>query len=322
MSVMKTCGIVAILVALSHPVSGGQDQLAAARDLYASASYEEALTTLTRLAEGAPPDIARQVHQYRAFSLFALGRTAEAEQAAEAWIRLNPLVALLEGEVSPRIESMVAAVRRRVLPAMIREEYLDARTWIDKKNLKEAEPHLVLASRMIAEVRSTGPIDGTLSDLSLVVDGFLGLARATAPPPPAQVQVAAAPAVNTGAVDTATTPTPPAPPAAAPATAKPQIHSGPATNRLVLPVTVSQLAPEVPRNISELMKGAARRSLVLSLVINERGDVEDVSVVEPLQAVYDTLVMRAARRWKYRPATLDGIPVKFRKAVSVDFSEK
>ena len=70
MSAMKAIGVFGIMVALASPAAGqdplaaGQDPLAAAKDLYAAASYEEALTTLTRLSEGAPPDVARQIEQY------------------------------------------------------------------------------------------------------------------------------------------------------------------------------------------------------------------------------------------------------------------
>src|SRR5438045_3483107 len=52
-----------------------QDPLSTARDLYASASYEEALVMLTGLREGsAAATVVEQVDQYRAFCLFALGR--------------------------------------------------------------------------------------------------------------------------------------------------------------------------------------------------------------------------------------------------------
>jgi hypothetical protein len=42
---------------------------------------------------------------------------------------------------------------------------------------------------------------------------------------------------------------------------------------------------------------------VLELIIDETGEVEDVTVVEPVVPVYDMLVVRTARQWKYRPAT-------------------
>ena len=62
-----------------------QDSVAAARDLYASAAYDEALGVLNRLdLSGRKPSDRVEVNQYRAFCLVALRRTDEAEKAIEA----------------------------------------------------------------------------------------------------------------------------------------------------------------------------------------------------------------------------------------------
>jgi TonB family protein len=330
-------GAVGIIVALAGS-SYAQDPLGAAKDLYASASYEEALSRLSQLAAGATPDLARQIDQYRAFSLFALGRAAEAEQVAEALFRGNPLLKLAEGEASPRIEAMFAAVRKRILPILIRDEYRTARTAIDSGDMKAAEPHLTLVSRMLAEVRAAGPIDETLSDLSLVVDGFLGLSQAAA-----KQQAAREAAVTPAAPSSSPTRPGNAPPAAtgtngaaangaAASTAKPAtvaeamartttIYSGAADTRLTPPVIINQASPELPRAVSEVMKRTERKTMIVDLVINERGEVQEASIREPVEQVYDLLVLRTARQWKYRPATFDGVPVKFRKSVTVSFLE-
>ena len=88
---MKALLIAAACIALAN-AAAAQDQLSAARDLYASAAYEEALTALTRLHEGGGAAASEQVDQYRAFCLFALGRTAEAQSIAEALIAKSPLI--------------------------------------------------------------------------------------------------------------------------------------------------------------------------------------------------------------------------------------
>jgi TonB family protein len=36
--------------------------------------------------------------------------------------------------------------------------------------------------------------------------------------------------------------------------------------------------------------------------------------------VYDQAVLAAARTWRYEPATVDGVPVKFRKRVQITIS--
>src|SRR5688572_20106743 len=108
MHLMKAAGLAVLVVVLAAAAHADQDPLTAAKDLYSSASYEEALSALTRLAANATPETAGQIDQYRAFSLFALGRTAEAEKVTEALIRRNPLAKLGEGEASPRLEAMFA----------------------------------------------------------------------------------------------------------------------------------------------------------------------------------------------------------------------
>ncbi len=334
MNARQAIGTVGLLAALAAPAAARQDPLVAAKDLYASASYEEALATLTSLADGAAPDVARQIDQYRAFSLFALGRTAEAERVAESLIRANPLARLAEGEVSPRIESMFAAVRRRVLPGLIRDEYRAARAAIDGGSVEANEPRLLRVSRMLEEMRALGPMDDTLSDLSLLVDGFLDLSRAAARQQAARDATAptttvAAVAAPSAAATTGAAPARPLAPARTDSSRPPSpasragiIYAGAGDRQLRPPVVVSQPAPELPRTVAEVMKRTSQKSLVLELIIGETGEVEDITVVESVVPVYDLLVVRAARQWKYRPATFDGVPVRFRKSVTIDFRDQ
>jgi len=53
-------------------------------------------------------------------------------------------------------------------------------------------------------------------------------------------------------------------------------------------------------------------------VIDETGAVVAAAMKAPVNAVYDRVALTAARRWRYKPATLDGVPVKFRKMVLLD----
>src|SRR6185295_19580558 len=93
---MKTVAIVMLLSAVAATARAGQeDPLRAARDLYASAAYEEALSELARVRSGAAAaGAARQADAYRAFCLVALGRNREAEAVAEALVRTGPMVAV------------------------------------------------------------------------------------------------------------------------------------------------------------------------------------------------------------------------------------
>src|SRR5258708_24748496 len=87
--------------------AGAQAQnndLSAARDLYASAAYDEALTLLNRLRSSDHPSTdSRAIEQYRAFSLLALGRSADAEQAIEAVLAAQPTHHPRDSNVAPPV---------------------------------------------------------------------------------------------------------------------------------------------------------------------------------------------------------------------------
>src|SRR5690242_11748707 len=89
-SAFVPCLIIACVIALSDRVAG-EDSLAAARELYSSASYEEALAILNRLkASSVPGEQSPAIEQYRAFCLLALGRSDDAQKAIEALILTAP----------------------------------------------------------------------------------------------------------------------------------------------------------------------------------------------------------------------------------------
>src|SRR6266566_1724810 len=149
---MKTSMIGAfVIVAMMAPLRAEQDPLGAARDFYASAAYEEALAALTQVTATAP-DVARVVDQYRVSCLYALGRKTEGEHVAEEFIKREPLVELVDA--SPRIEAMFQEVRKRLLPALVREEYKAGRLAIDGKDPASAQLHLKAAARMVAEAEA------------------------------------------------------------------------------------------------------------------------------------------------------------------------
>jgi Flp pilus assembly protein TadD len=71
------------------------------KELSTSAAYEDALTARTRLhGNDAAQSASDQVEQYRAFCLFALGRTGEAQAIAEALISASPLVEIDAADAS------------------------------------------------------------------------------------------------------------------------------------------------------------------------------------------------------------------------------
>src|SRR5262245_23618798 len=172
------------------------DALATARELYASAAYEDALAILSKLPPNQPLEQARTADQYRALCLLALCRTTEAERAIEAVIAGDPSFKLA-ADVSPRVRATFGDVRKRMLPVIIQQQYTSAKAAFDKKDFATAAngftQMLVMMTDPDVEAAASKP---PLSDLRTLAAGFRDLAVTAAappPPPPAPEPVKAAP---------------------------------------------------------------------------------------------------------------------------------
>jgi hypothetical protein len=53
------------------------------------------------------------------------------------------------------------------------------------------------------------------------------------------------------------------------------------------------------------------------LVVNETGDVQVVRLISPRNRYQDRMLVAAAKAWKFKPALLDGRPVKYRLRMPV-----
>ena len=83
-------------------------------------------------------------------------------------------------------------------------------------------------------------------------------------------------------------------------------------------------APDLVRRVEPIYPETARRArleglVVLDAVIAVTGDIEDVRVVKSAGPLLDSAAAEAVRRWKYRPATLNGRAVRVLLSVSVSF---
>ena len=68
-------------------------------------------------------------------------------------------------------------------------------------------------------------------------------------------------------------------------------------------------------NEMQLVTKALRSTGILDVVIDETGGVVDATMRQSMNSSFDTLLVRTARRWKYRPAMKDGVPVRFVKTL-------
>jgi len=176
---MGTLGLIVALLMAPSVVAAQEDPLRTARDLYASAAYEEALVELARV-ESSPetPVTTRDKDVYRVFCLVALGRAAEAQERAESLVRSNPLLSVDQfPDASPRIATIFTDVQRRVLPPLVKEAYRTARARA-LENASDAPSRLQDVRKLLAMAERVGAVDETLTDIGLLVDGFLELTSA------------------------------------------------------------------------------------------------------------------------------------------------
>jgi hypothetical protein len=289
-----TAPLLATFVLVSASASAQDPELSAARDLYASAAYDDALAVLNRLKSADhPTGQSRTIEQYRAFCLLALGRTADAEQAIEAVVAAEPSYQPAEGDVSPRVRTAFADVRRRMLPSIIQQQYAQAKSAFDRKEFAAAATGFSQVLVMMADPGvAAEAMRPPLSDMRMLAVGFEELsAKAAAPPPPPPP----APVV-------AAAPEPPVPP---------RIYVGDDRN-VVAPAVLIQVLPSFPGPVG------ITRSGKLEVLINEAGVVEAAVMTASVTSAYDRLAIAATRSWRYTPATVNGTPVKFRKIVQIN----
>ena len=272
-----------------------QTQMASVRELYASASYEEALNVLASV-NGNDPATSIEAEQYRALCLLAIGRSGEARASVRRIVDQDPLYAPAEADVSPRIAALFSEARRDMLPTVAKRQFADAKALYERQEYQQAVNVLDRVVRIAADpaVKDAAGIE----DLRLVADGLLTLARAkvAATPPPA----------------------PALPPAPAPAPAAPVIYSGDDPT-VTVPVAISQEMP-VWRTTGPLRNGAVLSGL-MRLVINESGTVENVTLLRAVHPMYDAALLKAAHTWTFKPAVKDGQPVKYAKVIQVQLKE-
>lgn len=279
-----------VMMLATAPRLHTQEPLAAARQLYAAAEYEEALRILDGLPMAASREERQAAELYRALCLLALGRRADADRAFEALVARDPLYRPAD-DLSPRLRAAFTDARRRVVPALVQQQYNDAKHAFDRKEFVAAASGFkrvveVLSDPDLTQAASQPP----LADIRTLAAGFHDLSLKAIPPPP---------------------PRPPPAPVALP----PAIYTveEPA---VAPPVAIRQ---ELPRFPGTVRPGGVKG--IIEVVIDEEGAVESAAMVVPTVAAYDKILLTAAARWLYYPATRDGKPVKFRKRIQVTVNE-
>jgi TonB family protein len=274
----------------------GRDVVGPARDLYASARYDEALAVLNELH---PTDAAnaisdrKSIEQYRSLCLLALGRGAEAESAIAAVVTADPTYQPGEAEASPRVRTAFTDVRRRLLPDIATARYTEAKALFDRKDYVAAAEQF----RQALALLSDPDMGGKLPDLRTLSSGFLDLAvAASAPPPEAPKPAVVAPApLPVPPVDLKRTYTM-------------------LDKEVSPPIPVRQ---DMPR-LTPQMKTQAKDHGIVEVVIDELGRVTNVAIRESVHPMFDAALLSAGKDWHYQPALFNGQPVKYRKMIQIN----
>lgn len=288
--VAVTCLVILLLTAARLHA---QDTLAAARDLYASAEYDNALKVLDRLSAGASSgDEQQSIELYRSLCLLAVGRQQDAERSIETIIGRDPLYQPTD-DLSPRMRSAFSDAKKRMLPAIVQQQYAEAKGAFERKEFEAA------ASGFKRVVEALNDPDmghaakqPPLADLRTLAAGFHDLSVKAIPPPPPPQPVAP-------------------PPPSVQVSLPPRIYTGEERN-VVPPQTLVQALPKFPGAVPP--RGVTG---VVEVVINEGGAVESAAMIVPVNSSYDRMVVTAATRWQYQPAMMNGTPVKFRKRIQI-----
>lgn len=283
--------LAAVTFAIAARPAAAEPDVSAARALYASASYEEALTVLGA-APSSPEGDSAQVEQYRALCLLALGRVTEAEASLARLVMRQPLYAVGKSEdVSPKFLALFRTVREKTLPAAARRIYAAGRQHYDDKDFPGAISAFKDLAALLADPATVAQAP-ELADLKQLSDGFLRLAES---------EVAAAEKAAAAA-------------AAAEQQRAPRVYT--ASDRDVVPPTpIAQALPEWRASASDMTRDRLRG--VLELLIDDQGRVETASLREPISPNFDDRLLRAARDWRFVPAKRADQPVRYIRIVEI-----
>jgi hypothetical protein len=299
--VMLACGALAATAAPAR----AQASLGKAKELYASANYDEALSMLNTIGSSSDEDPA-VIAMYRVLCLVAVGRTGEVDTAIDRLVAQYPLFRPPSDELSPRIQKAVSSARLRLLPTMVQRRYEESKTAYDRGDFAASSAGFkwvlsALADPDISYLAGQSP----LADIKTLSSGFVDLSERALAPPPA--------AMTPAAVTIAP------PPAASAATSTTRgrdlkrVFSAEDSD-VVAPVVTKQNMPRFPGLLTQAATG------VIEIVIDSTGNVESARLLEAVHLNYDPLLLSASKKWQYQPAMLDGTAVRYMKRIQISLA--
>src|SRR5262249_5214345 len=85
------------------------------------------------------------------------------------------------------------------------------------------------------------------------------------------------------------------------------------------PLPIAQFFPEWSQR-----RNAAPQTLrtIVQVTIDEKGNVTTVALQRSVKLSFDEALLKAARKWKYKPALLNGTPVPFVKLIEIQIQSE
>jgi TonB family protein len=281
---MKTAVLFSAIVLVAPAFVQAQTQVdERVYKLYASADYEQALTTL-----GSSEEPSAQL--YRALCLLGLARQDEAAKVLKTLVGAVPDFTVSAEDVPPRFMALLTETRRQIVPALLLRLFAEAREQYQAKALDGALPRFekIVAISSQPDVKDIEAV----ADLRTLAEGFIDLAKA-----PRAVEVR----------DPA--PKPAAAPAAG-ATAAP-------TRAVVLSTPAVALKQAMPAWPNDLSSFTASVNGAVRVQISKTGKVTNATMIRGVHPRYDRLVLAATQYWEYKPATMNGNPVDSESLVEI-----
>ncbi len=267
---LRVCALVAFVLGMA--VSVEAQSLVAARELYASAEYHEALTLLDTLSHGDnSQEDRRSIELYRTLCLLAVGRRADADRAIETLVTQDPLYRPATDDIPPRMRATFTETRKRLLPSILQQKYTGAKAAFDRGEFVVAvEGFKQVLDGLSDPDMGSAVAQSPLSDLRMLAVGFHELSVKASAPPPAPAPAPVAPAVTQAAA---------------------RIY-GIGEPNVVAPITIVQRVPSFRGKV--LKEGTG----ILEIIIDETGAVESSRMRVPLHGTYDKLVLDATKSWQ------------------------
>ena len=91
------------------------------------------------------------------------------------------------------------------------------------------------------------------------------------------------------------------------------------TADVVQPVLIKRVNPEYPEFAR---KARIQGVVILEAIITKGGTVENVKVLRGVHPILDQAAIDSVKQWRYKPASLNGTPVKIYSTVTVKFTLK